>query len=199
MADNSRMSLTINLKWVVLLLLVLIVGMLAAWKPWVAKASDRTIEVTGQAKIKAEPDEFVFSPAYDFKGSDKAIALKELTAKSNDIVAGLKALGLNDDQIKTDSTGYDFPYYLSEKDTNLTYSLRLTVTVDDKDVAQKVQDYLLTTGPTGSVSPQANFSDQKRKELENQARDEATSSSQTRRISRRHWQALNGGRISIRK
>jgi uncharacterized protein YggE len=41
-------------------------------------------------------------------------------------------------------------------------------------LAQKVQDYLVTTTPTGSVSPQSMFSEAKRQELNNQARDEAT-------------------------
>jgi uncharacterized protein YggE len=50
----------------------------------------------------------------------------------------------------------------------------LTITVNDKALTQKVQDYLVTTSPTGSVSPQTTFSEAKRKELESKARDEAT-------------------------
>jgi uncharacterized protein YggE len=41
-------------------------------------------------------------------------------------------------------------------------------------MAQKVQDYLLTTSPSGTISPYSAFSTEKRKELESQARDEAT-------------------------
>jgi uncharacterized protein YggE len=52
--------------------------------------------------------------------------------------------------------------------------LQLTVTVNSRETAQKVQDYLINTGPTGSISPYPTFSDTKRKELESQARDEAT-------------------------
>ena len=114
--------------------------------------------------------------SYQFKNADKAAALAELTKKSDEIVKKLKDLGVPDSKIKTNSGGYDSPiYYLEDDDkTTPTYTLSLTVTVTDKDVAQKVQDYLVTTSPLGAVSPQPNFSDAKRKELENKARDEAT-------------------------
>ena len=59
-------------------------------------------------------------------------------------------------------------------DDDTIYNLNLTITVSDKDLAQKVQDYLLTTGPSGQVTPQPGFSESKRKELEDKARDEAT-------------------------
>lgn len=46
--------------------------------------------------------------------------------------------------------------------------------VRSKDQAQKIQNYLTTTAPSGQVSPQGTFSDSKRKELEDKAREEAT-------------------------
>src|SRR5262249_19017389 len=66
-----------------------------------------------------------------------------------------------------------YTYYFGA-DSTYTYSFQLTVTVDNKDLAQKAQDYLVSTTPTGTVTPQANFSETKRKQLEAQARDEAT-------------------------
>jgi hypothetical protein len=45
--------------------------------------------------------------------------------------------------------------------------------VASKDLAQKVQDYLVTTSPSGSVTPYATFSKSKSKELSAQARAEA--------------------------
>jgi len=181
MADNSgpatknRVNFSFDLKWVVLLLLAVIVAMLFVWKPWEGiSGTGRTVQVTGEAKISAEPDEFVFYPAYDFKNADKDAALTALSKKSDEIVAKLKELGVDSKQIKTDSTGYDFPYYADKTSDVLTYSLRFTITVDSLELAQKVQDYLLTTAPTGSVSPQAAFSQEKRKVLESEARDKAT-------------------------
>jgi uncharacterized protein YggE len=160
----------------VALLLVVIAGMLAFWRPWENPlAKERTVAVTGEATLKAAPDEFVFSPSYDFNNADKQTALSELTKKSDELVAKLKALGVADSKIKTNSSGNNYPVYRPTGDNSgFTYTLQLTITVGTKDLAQKVQDYLVTTAPTGEVSPQANFSDAKRKDLERQARDAAT-------------------------
>jgi uncharacterized protein YggE len=52
-----------------------------------------------------------------------------------------------------------------------TYSLMVNATVTSKDKAQKVQDYLATTSPSGAVTPYATFSKEKQKNLEGLARD----------------------------
>jgi small subunit ribosomal protein S18 len=70
--------------------------------------------------------------------------------------------------------GYDRYYFAPDSSNTPTYTLRLEITINDKDKTQIVQDYLVTTAPKGAVSPQAGFSEAKRKELESQARDEAT-------------------------
>lgn len=175
---KKSLSLTLDYRFVVGFLVLVIIGMLLMWRPWEfrADANARTVEVTGEAKLTAVPDEFVFYPTYTFENDDKDAALKELTAKSDEVVKKLKELGVADEKIKTDSNGYDSPiYYLPAPDEERsTYTLSLNVTVGDKEKAQKVQDYLVTTSPTGSVSPQASFSDKKRKALEVKAREEAT-------------------------
>lgn len=175
---KNKASITLDFRVIILLLLGVILAMTFIWKPWdktAAKDNDRTISVTGEAKIKAEPDEYVFSPNYQFKNADKAVALAELTKKSEQIIAKLKELGVKDSSIKTQSQGNDYYIYYYDPNTKqATYSLSLSVTLPDREQAQKIQDYLVTTDPEGSVSPQANFSDNKRKELESQARDKAT-------------------------
>jgi uncharacterized protein len=173
----QTVSIRLDFRLVSAVLLAVVLGMLILWRPWDdPRSKDRTIEVTGTSKISAVPDEFVFTPSYQFKNSDKAAALAEVTKKSDEIVKKLKELGVADSKIKTNSSGYDYPIYYFDGDSKSTptYTLSLTVTVTDKDLAQKVQDYLVTTSPLGAVSPQPNFSDAKRKELENKARDEAT-------------------------
>ena len=171
----TTMKLNLDYRAVIGALLLVIVGMLFMWRPWETPfANDRIIEVTGQTTLKAVPDEFVFYPMYQFKSADKQSALDKLSKKSDAIVSKLKALGVADKDIKTSSSGYDYPVYYSRDGKTATYSLSLTVTVGSKELAQKVQDYLVTTSPTGSVSPQAGFSEAKRTELENQARGDAT-------------------------
>lgn len=176
MQQKTRQTLSVDYRVLVIILLVIIVGMLIIWKPWVANPvnSDRTVTVTGESTVRAEPDEYVFYPSYEFKNTDKAAGLTELTKKSDEIVVKLKELGVTDAQIKTNTNGNNYGWYYSEDTDENNYTLGLIVTVADKDMAQKVQDYLVTTSPSGAVSPQATFSDAKRKELENQARDEAT-------------------------
>lgn len=173
--DPNKRTISVDLRIIIGLLLAVIIAMLLLWRPWSGSGvTDRTVEVTGDAKITAVPDEFVFYPSYQFKNSDKNAALKELTAKSDEVTRRLKELGVADNKIKTDSNGYDNLYYMERDTDTSTYTLQLTVTVGNKDMAQKVQDYLASTTPTGTVSPQASFSDAKRKELETQARDKAT-------------------------
>jgi uncharacterized protein len=172
--SQNKVQFSLDLRVVIAVLALVILGMFAMWRPWEVKDADRTIVVTGQSTLKAAPDEFVFTPAYDFKNANKQTALNDLTKKSDELVSKVKALGVQDADIKTNSDGYDYPVYRDNDKSTPVYTLRLTVTVDNKDLAQKVQDYLVTTTPTGSVSPQAAFSDAKRKELESKARDEAT-------------------------
>lgn len=171
---KTELQLRLDYRVLCVVMLLVIVGMLAFWQPWKdARADQRTIEVTGQAIVTAAPDEFVFYPTYEFKNSDKQTALNALSQKSDEVVAKIKALGVPDNKIKTNSSGYEQPVY-KEGSGEASYTLTLTVSVDSKDMAQKVQDYLVTTGPSGAVSPQAQFSQTKRNELEGKARDEAT-------------------------
>jgi uncharacterized protein YggE len=174
--EKQKLNLSLDFRWLSLALLAVIVVMFLIWKPWQSpKVSDRTIQVSGQATISARPDEFIFYPNYSFTNSDKQAALAALTAKNNEIVAKLKSLGVPDKGIKTNAgERSSYPFYKSNTDSSLSYTLSITVTVNSESLAQKVQDYLVTTQPSGSVSPQANFSDQKRNALEDQARDAAT-------------------------
>ncbi len=168
--------LRMNYRVIVVVLLVVIAVMLAIWKPWSSSRLDenRTVKVTGETTVTAVPDEFVFYPTYEFKNTDKQTAINDMTKKSDEIVKKLKELGVADNEVKTSADGNDYSYYYSETDREPTYSLRLTVTVKSREQAQKVQDYLVTTAPLGSIAPQANFSEAKRKELQAKARDEAT-------------------------
>lgn len=183
MPKTNKLNLSLDLRVIILILLLVIGAMLFFWKPWEdnSTANDgRVITVTGESKIAAEPDEFVFNPMYEFKNANKEAALASLTKKSEEVISALKGLGVADSKIKSDSDGYNYNYYYDQSKNQNNYSLRLTVTADSRELAEKVQNYLVSTAPTGSVSPQANFSDQKRKELENKARDEATNDARSK-------------------
>jgi uncharacterized protein YggE len=168
---KSELRLSLDYRLLSVILVLIIVGMIGFWRPWEG-VPNRTIEVSGEAIVKAVPDEFVFYPNYEFTNADKDAALKELAAKSESVVAKLKELGVSDSQIKTNGAGgYD---YTGREPESPSYTLSLTVTVSNQELAQRVQDYLVTTTPSGAVTPQAQFSRVKQDELERQARDEAT-------------------------
>lgn len=171
----KRKGITLDYRIVIGALLVIIIGMLFMWRPWEPQidAKSRTITVLGKAKVTAAPDEYVFTPSYQFTDSDKQTALSNLSKKSDEIVGKLKSLGVADSKIKTNAGGYAYPVY-NDSSSTPTYTLQLTVTIDEKDLAQKVQDYLVSTTPIGEVSPQITFSDAKQTQLESQARDQAT-------------------------
>lgn len=174
---KNRVKFSMDLRIITFILLAVIAAMFLIWKPWSQVSSeDRTVSVTGEAKVAAEPDEFLFNPSYSFKNSDRDAALSALSKKSDEVVKKLKDLGVPENKIKTNTDNYDYRPYFPERpeQEDQTYTLRFTVSVNTKELAQKVQDYLVTTTPEGTVSPQPTFSDSKRKELESQARDEAT-------------------------
>lgn len=174
-APKKKLNIALDYRVIVVLLLVVIAGMLWLWKPWQAEPqTNRTISVTGETTIKAVPDEFIFYTTYQFKNADKKAALEELTKKSDEITSKLKEIGVSDNHIKSNSGGYQNYYYYTNTNDTYTYNLSLTITADSKEQAQKVQDYLVTTDSEGTISPSANFSDSKKKELEDQARDQAT-------------------------
>ena len=174
---KNKVNLSVDLRYVIIFLVLVIAAMLFLWKPWTeaSTSDDRTVTVTGDAQVKAEPDEYVFYPTYEFKDANKEAALAALTKKSEEVTKGLKDLGVAENKIKTNSDAHNYPEYFLDKNTGQnTYNLRLTVTVNDKELTQKVQDYLVNTSPLGQISPATSFSEEKRKELESQARDQAT-------------------------
>lgn len=178
---QKTVSLRLNPWWLSVLLLAGLITVLLLWKPWDgAIRADRTVTVTGSTTIKAEPNEFVFTPSYEFKNTDKQTALNDSIAKSKEVVAGLKALGVADKNIKTRTSGYNYDYWYDDKENTYRYGLSPEVTVSTREMAQKVEDYLVKTEPMGMVSPEAKFSRDKLRELESKARTEATKDARTK-------------------
>lgn len=171
---KKKLTIVFDARFLAVILLLVIAGMLWVWKPWNQTKSDRTVSITGEATVKAVPDEFVFNPSYQFKGQDSQTALSQMNKKSSEITAKLKEIGVSDSDIKSNSSGYNGSQYYAQSSANTnqyTYTLRLTITAHDQTSAQKVEDYLTSTGASGTISPTAQFSENKRKQLENQARN----------------------------
>jgi len=159
-------------KLVQFTLLVAILGLLLWSQPWSSTNSDevRKLSVRGEATVQAVPDEFVFYPYLEKSGPDRDALRTKLTEQANTVVNQLKELGVDENKIALDASSYDNWYVNEGEDGNMRVSL--TITLADKDKAQEVQDYLLTLDNLkGQISPQANFSKAKQKELESQATD----------------------------
>jgi uncharacterized protein len=166
----QKSSFSFDLRYVSAVLLIVIFAMLLMWRPWSSGSSARTINVTGESSMKVEPDNYQFSPMYEKKGTDRAAIQAELAAQVNGVIAGLKALGVQDSDITLMSSSYDNFY---NDGTNEINNNSLTVVVENKDLVQNVQDYLLSTAPLGSVSPYATLSTKKRKVVEAELRTES--------------------------
>lgn len=168
--NMKNLKISVDLRIVCLVLLAVIAGMIVVWKPWSDSGTKRTISVSGDASQKAEPDEFQFTPSYQDKGSDRLAVQKALADKINSIITKLKELGVVESDITLASSTYDNWY---NNGTDEVTSNALTIVVSNKELSQKVQDYLLTTAPQGQITPYPTFSKDKRKKVEEDVRSQA--------------------------
>jgi uncharacterized protein len=171
---NNKLSLSIDLRIVCVALLVVILAMFAIWQPWQSTSSTRKITVTGTAKVTAEPDMYQFSPSY------QKATTEELNTQLNTVTVKLKELGVESKHITVQSSAYGSPQPLNDKTTTIapapdrqTNYAYLTIKVSNKELAQKVQDYLATTGAQGQLTSTPSFSDDKQKQLLEQAKEKA--------------------------
>lgn len=166
----NTFTVRFDLRWVVGLLLVVIAVMFVVWKPWLG-SSGRTITSTGEATVKAEPDEFIFSPTYQKEADTSSAAISEVSTVGNEVVAKLKELGIEEKSITTQvSTNQGFEPMTGRQTDKYTAQYSITAKVNDKEVAQKAFDYIVTSSPLYGVSPQSTFTTETRKKLENTAR-----------------------------
>jgi uncharacterized protein YggE len=171
-----KRNITIKLSaWIICAFLLLAnLITISVWQPWNNSiASARTIVVTGTAIINSEPDQFVFSPYYQEDGADKTMINTDFNNLSKTITSNLRILGVKNSAIKVDINLYNYNIYKDDPGNNAVATMALTIAITDKDLAQKVQDYLVTTSPSGSITPQISFSVAKQKVIETQARDES--------------------------
>lgn len=183
MKPTQKLTFSINPLFIIIGLVIVIIAMLALWRPWEGSRTERTVTVTGQGEIKGVPDEFTFSPTFQRIGTDTAKQKAELDAFGTKLLADVTKLGVNKDDVTINSSSYDQPTaaiepsYPGGKPTSSgqnTVVLSVTIKTPTKELAQKVQDYLATTDAEGQITSQPNFSKTKRQQLEDQARDKAT-------------------------
>jgi uncharacterized protein len=167
-------------KIIELVILVCILGILI-WSTFIDDSSSntqRTITESGQATIESEPDQYVFLPYYESSGTDQVAVQEDLNQKATEVTNKLKELGVEEKDIKLQSSAYE--NWFPDESGSATTTVSLEVTVSNKELSQKVQDYLITTGAKGQISPQGKFSEAKKKELDAQAREIASKEAKTK-------------------
>lgn len=174
-----QFTISLDYKTVLPLIAAFMLGLgIGWWQPW-QSGETRLVTVTGDATISATPDEYIFYPSFTAtaKTANEATAAAKKTGDA--VVKKIQELGVTQDKIKTDissSPSYDFNG--RQEDEYQSYFM-ITATINDFELAQKVQDYLLTTDNTGSSSPQSGFSEAKATELKAEARKQAVENAKT--------------------
>jgi len=178
---NKEFTFQVNFQKIILILVIFGLGLgLGLWAPWQNSGPVKTIDATGTATLKAEPDEFIFYPSYTATGKDAKAATTAVRKIGDKVVEKLKQLGVDESSIKTDFNSYRYYYRPDGTETNdyqANYSL--TITLSSKELSQKTQDYLLTTQNQGSSTPQSQFSTAKQTELKSEARIQAVNNAKT--------------------
>lgn len=160
---ERKLVLTLSWKLLSIVLIILLAGLTIYTRPWEINTSNpRTLEITGETRIKRAPDSFVFSPTYE------ADSQEAINAKTIEVVNALKELGLGDAGIQTQVSNYE-NYGPNGPDGTFRYSSYMTLAVEDKELAQKIQDYLVSSGATGQVTPTSGFTNDTKKALRDEA------------------------------
>lgn len=177
--NSSSFTVSINLKLLCIILLLVIAGMLALWRPWEGNAATRSLTIAGEASISAEPDEFQFSPSFIAKGTDLEKLKSDTDAKANTVFKDIKALGVDESDIVINSSSNGY-YNYENDDGEQTVSAYVQIKVKNKTLAQKVQDYLATSGAEGQLTSYPTFSKEKAKKLENEGREKAIANARSK-------------------
>lgn len=171
----KRLVLSLSWKLLSIVLAAALVGLTIYTRPWVTNTENpRTITIKGEATIKRAPDSFVFNLSYE------AATQEEITTKTNEVVTKVKELGLGDAGIQSQVSNYD-KYDMSGTATGeKTFTAYLTLSIEDKELAQKIQDYLITSGATGQITPTSGFTKATQKTLRDEATNLAVEDARTR-------------------
>ncbi|MEX2012553.1 MAG: SIMPL domain-containing protein [Patescibacteria group bacterium] len=178
----NTITIKFDYKFISAALLVIILIMLVIWQPWNV-VTGRTVVVSGQATVKAVPDEFTFYPAYQAKNKNSTDAISAVSKKGNAVVKKLVALGIPENKITTNVSSGDYYGIKAEGSSGsdeIIATFSITAITNDKKIAQESLDYLVTTDPIYGVSPQSNFATATRRNLESDARRLALADAKSR-------------------
>jgi len=135
-----------------LFLITLLVVMLLAASPVIA-SDNNVIRVNGEALISVAPDQGIIILAVETVDADARVAVAENAETMDRVVAALKGLGLEDDQIKTgifrlgpQQPNFWFPEVSREEVPQYRVHNSLTVTLEDLEMIGQVIDTAIDAG-----------------------------------------------------
>lgn len=167
---KKTIRIVLDVRLVLACLLLIIMLMVISWRPpWAADGS-RRITVAGHARIKAQPDYYLFSVQYRANANDSS-AREELDRRTQPIIDTLLDMGVASTDIEVQASAYDQSSQITSADGPI--SAHIMIRAIQPNVAQAVRDYLPTTRPSYATGPIAGFTESKRKNLQNEARDKA--------------------------
>ncbi|HIA92258.1 TPA: DUF541 domain-containing protein [Candidatus Saccharibacteria bacterium] len=172
---KKQLTLNIDIPQLLTGALCLIVGILIGlWAPFGSSTSGKTITLEGSSTIEVEPDEFLFYPTIQTEAATQQDAKDEAQSKGQALADSIVALGLNESQLDSSLDVYQ-NYKFDEQDSDgWVGNYRLSITAKSQDESDKVYNVLLNNADVSSgIDPYSQLSEQKRKDVESQARAEA--------------------------
>ena len=176
----KTISIRLDLRFVCLLLVLIIAGMLAVWQPWEERTGKKSLSVTGQAAVERMPDQYVFTPRFSSDAASPGDAVAEVSRKGTEVLAGLKQLGIAEDRVATriDSVnaieeGVESQLYPARSSEPYIATYYIICKVKDRAMAQKVTDFLAVNGAVGGITPEAEFTQETRAGLDAEVRQKA--------------------------
>lgn len=170
--------------WQVLVLILIIatIGVgISIWQPW--KTASRTIQVSAEGTIKAVPDVSKITAGVEVTKTTADEAQAEASKKVSAIIAVVKAKGVADKDIQTQSVSTSPRYDYSGSSQQLagyTGTGIITVTVRDVAKAQDILNTVTASGATSVYGPQLTFSDEKLLEVQVKAQAEAVKNAKSK-------------------
>ncbi|MEI6499222.1 MAG: SIMPL domain-containing protein [bacterium] len=163
--------------WQIGLMIIFITAIgigIAIWQPW--KINSRTVQTVGEGKIKSTPDVSKIQGSVEVKKPTADEAKTASMDTMSKIVDAVKAAGVEEKDILTDSvsTSPNMNYLngITSSD-GYTGRISITVTVRDLTKATSIVDLITKNGGTGIYGPNLTFSDEKYNDLKQQAQTAA--------------------------
>lgn len=179
---------------IIILAAILLIGGLALvaaiWQPW--KTNARTIDVTGEGKVTGTPDVYRVSVGFEVTTKTVEDGQKQLNAQVDQLVEGVKKEGVAEKDIQTEEISStpknDGDVSISSEGTESSSGntetkeylnrVTITITIREQNKQEVIWNAIAKTKPTSFYGPTLTFSDERLKELKDEARTKAVEDAQ---------------------